>query len=643
MQQDSAMSVGGQGRQFGLLAAVLIVCMAVYWLHAGDYFFFDSKYALEHNQWLDIDGSELEDWRVATISTAAGPLGRPISNLSFAINAVLDGEVSPLSIKRTNALIHCLIGLSLMLLLRLLLTRSPLLNWTPRRATTVAVLASACWILHPLQVSTVLYAVQRMTQLPALFVVLGLYSFFRLRVQWLHRSPSAEDISRAIFLLFVFTLLAAFSKENGLLLPWLAGITELCLFRFRINGVLNRSYKRMTMALLLLPLLALLAVLFVDVSLLERGYQLREFGLAERVLTQLRVLWIYLSWLSFPMPGTLGFFHDDIRWSQSIFETAVLSAIAAWLVLFALCWKLRNSVPLLAFAGLWYLVAHSMESSVLPLEMVFEHRNYLPAVGFVVLLAQLCEALARYLKVQFWLLGGGVLILYVLLLFVRTSYWQDELRLAERNFRFHPESARARIHLASTYQDAALASEDPELTQHFLIAARELAYRSYLAQPESIPALVLLIHFDGNSTNAKRADIWQEKLQQAVFVGALSVADINFLEFYNRCVLERDCRAPVQGQQQFLRDLARRGAQQPQVWFMLVDYCLKSGDLECARSEAEALLVAHPDFQEALEHIYHAAVLKGDAGKALLTLQRIMARDSKRRLAGRMRASETVL
>jgi hypothetical protein len=637
------MSVREQARLYGLLAAVLIVCMAMYWQHAGNYFFFDSQYALQHNQWLAIDGSELEDWRVAALSTAAGPLGRPISNLSFAINAVLDGEISALSIKRTNALIHCLIGLCLMFLLRLLFTRSPLLNWTPQRATAVAVLASACWLLHPLQVSTVMYAVQRMTQLPALFVVLGLYSFFRLRVQWLHRSPSAEDISQAIFLLFTFTALAALSKENGLLLPWLAGITELCLFRFHINGEQSRRYQHMTMALLVLPIIALLMVVLVDASLLERSYELRDFSLAERVLTQLRVLWIYLSWLSFPVPGTFGFFHDDISWSQSIFETAVLLAITGWLALLVLCWKLRNSVPLLAFAVLWYLVAHSMESSVLPLEMVFEHRNYLPAVGFVVLLAGLCEALSRYLKVQFWLLGGGVLILSALLLFVRTSYWQNELGLAERDFTFHPESQRARIHLASAYQDAALAATDPELIQRYLIAARELAYRSYLAQPESIQALVLLIHFDGNSTNIERVDNWLDKLQQAVFTGRLSVADINFLEFYNSCVLERDCLAPDQGQQQFLQKLARHNAQQPQVWLMLIDYCLKTGDVECVTREAEALVAVHPDFREALEYIYHAAVVNGDAGNALLTLQRILARDSKRRLAGRMRASETAL
>ncbi len=643
MQQHSAAAVGFRGRHTGLLAAVLAICLAVYWLHAGDFFFFDSKYALEHNQWLVVDGSELESWRVATLSTTAGPLGRPISNFSFAVNAVLNGEVSALSIKRTNALIHCLIGLCLMFLLRLLFTCSPVLNWTPRRASAVAVLAAACWVLHPLQVSTVLYAVQRMTQLPALFVVLGLYGYFRLRVQWMHGLPTAEGISRAVFVLFICTIMAALSKENGLLLPWIAGITELCLFRFRINGAVSRRYRYTTMVMLLLPIIVLPAVLLVDVGLLERSYALREYSLAERFLTQLRVLWIYLSWLSFPLPGTFVFFHDDIRWTQSILEMPVLLAIAAWLALLVLCWLLRNSAPLLAFAVLWYLVAHSMESSVLPLEMVFEHRNYLPAVGFVVLFAHLCAQLSRWLGVRFRLLGGAVLLLYALLLFARTSYWQDELSLAERDFTFHPESARARMHLASVYQDAGVASTDQALTQRYLWAARELAYRSYLAQPESIPALVLLIHFDGNSSAAERADKWLDELQRAVVAGTLSVANINFLEFYNRCVLERDCRAPAQGQQQFLRGLARRGAQQPQVWFMLVDYCLKSGDLECARSEAEALLVAHPDFREALEHVYHAAVLNGDAGTALLTLQRLMAQDPHRRFAARLRANETGL
>ena len=622
----------------GICLLVLLATLLLYGFQAGDYFIFDSKYALESNQWIAIDGSSLEEWRIAAVSTAAGPLGRPLSNLSFAIDAVVFGEVSALWIKRVNALLHVATGALVFLLFRLLLRRSPVLGWTESLASAVALLAAVIWVLNPLHVSTVLYAVQRMTQLPALFVVAGLYSFFRLRSQWLVRSPSRQDYSQAYFAAFAFTLAAAFSKENGLLLPWLIAITELCLFRFRVNGgAMDLSYRRAVGCLLLLPLLLVVIVWVLAPDFILGPYALRDFSLVERLLTQIRVLLVYLGWFVAPLPGFLGFYHDDIAWSRSLLELPLLAALATWCVIAFLAWRWRNSVPLLAFALLWYLVAHAMESSVFALEMVFEHRNYLPMIGVSVLLASLVLEVQERWSLSAGLLGsliGGVLIS---LLFLRSAYWTDELRLAEHHFTHHPESARTRIHLASVYQDAAIASSDPDRRQSFLAAARELAYRSYQADPESIEALVLLIHFDGNSSEPELAAPWLQQLQDATSRGSISVADINFLEFYNRCVLERDCPAPPIGQKVFLLTLADSYPSQPEVGYLAVDYCLKTADIDCARREAERLYSAHPDFREALEALYQVEALAGDNGGVLTRLQQLVKQDQARRLASRIR------
>jgi hypothetical protein len=597
------------------LLAVMIVCSGVYILHAGDFFLFDSRYALADNQWLNFDANTLEGWRVATFGTAAGPLGRPLSNFSFALSAALEGGVSAAGMKLGNIVIHCLTGLAVMFFLRLILSASPSLQWGQDKATAVALLAVAIWMLHPLQVSTVLYAVQRMTELSSLFVIAGLLVFFRLRVQWLQRLPAAEEVSLAVFYVFLFSLLAAFSKENGLLLPWLLAITELCLFRFRIAGIVCSGYRNITLLLLLAPVAVLLAVLLFSPELVQQAYEHRDFSLSERVLTQLRVLWLYLSWLVVPLPSSMGFHHDDLVWSRSFFDLAVLVAVAAWLLVFWLSWKLRERAPLLAFATLWYLLAHSMESSVLALEMVFEHRNYLPSIAVCVLLAQLLWWLSQALKVRLRILAVASVALIALLLFIRSSYWHGELGLAEHHYSLHPDSERSRLHLASVYQDAALVASDPALAQRYLIAARELSHRSYLAQKNSIRALILLIHFDANSSNAERAEQWLQELQRAVFASdriVLTVGEINFLVFYSHCVVAGDCPAPAQGQGQFLRKLAQHYARQPQAWLMLIDYCLRRGDADCARGESEALLLVHPGYREALESIYQAALISGD-------------------------------
>lgn len=627
------------------MLAVMVACAGVYFLHTGDYFLFDSGYALADNQWLEFDASTLEGWRVATFGTAAGPLGRPLSNFSFALSAALEGGVSATGMKLGNIFLHCLNGLGVLLFVRLILSASPVLRQGQEKVYVVAVLAAAIWTLHPIHVSTVLYAVQRMTQLSSMFVLLGLFLFFRLRVQWLRRVPAVEEVSSAAFYVFLFSLLASFSKENGLLLPWLLGITELCLFRFQIGGTFSPGYRNFTLIGLLAPLAALLAVLLFSPELVQQAYEYRDFSLTERVLTQLRVLWLYLSWLSFPIPGSLSFHHDYLDLSRSFFDAAVLVAVIAWLLLLWLSWKMRDRAPLLGFAVLWYLVAHSMESSVLALEMVFEHRNYLPSVAVCLLFAQFLTRVSGMLKLRLRIFGLATVAILLLLLFVRSAYWQSELALAEHHYSSHPDSERSRMHLASAYQDSALAAAEPALAQRYLIAARELAYRSYIEKPNSIRALILLIYFDANSIDAERAQEWQQLLQEAVFAGdrrVLSIEELASLDFYSRCFSQGKCPAPPQGGELFVRQLSLRYSQQPQAWLMLVDYCLKTGDMECVRKEAEALLLVHPGFREALEHIYQAAKLSGDEGAALGGVQRLMKNDARRRLSNRLRTSRAV-
>ena len=88
----------------------LLFVLAVYAMHAGDYLIFDSQTAIQANAAIQISGARLDDWRIAALSTDSGPLGRPLSMLSFAMNYLIAGEVSPIQIKVGNALIHGLLG-----------------------------------------------------------------------------------------------------------------------------------------------------------------------------------------------------------------------------------------------------------------------------------------------------------------------------------------------------------------------------------------------------------------------------------------------------------------------------------------------------------------------------------------------------
>jgi hypothetical protein len=612
---------------------VILFVLVVYAIHAGNYLIFDSYTAIQVNEAIQISGARLDDWRIAALSTDSGPLGRPLSMLSFALDHVVAGELLPVQIKIFNALIHVSLGCVIAFFLYTISRFSPALNWPKERAAAVALLAAAIWLLHPVHVSTVLYAVQRMSQLSALFVMLGLVAFFYRRCQWLDVVPSASEVSRALLLVFLFTLLAAFSKENGLLLPWMVATTELCLFRFMVAGAASAGLRNACLALLLLPLAAVLLRFAWDPSWLDGGYLHREFTLSERLLTQGRVLWQYLGWLVLPDVASMSLYHDDLTLSRNLLTPlTTVFAWAAWLLLAVFAWFWRDRLPLLAFALCWYLMAHSMESSILSLEMVFEHRNYLPYVGPVAFLASLLWTEQAAFKSYRPLVAGVFLLVLSGALFLRSSYWSEEKLLAEHHFRSHPDSLRSHFHLASVYQQQGLAADDPALQQRYYAAARELAQRAFEKSPESIPALVLLAYFDGNSNTPEAAQLWYQALEHAVTRPGLSVSDVKFLEFQNSCVMERTCIAPAAGQLQFLQMIAKLHPAQAILRYQLVRYCLARDKLDCALREAESLLRDHPDFQEALEAVYAVHVLKGDRRKVAATVQRILLLDRRRRL-----------
>ena len=215
---------------------LLIVCLGVYWAGLGGPLLFDSKVALEKNPEFLFDPAEFNQWRVAVLSSASGPTGRPVSMLTLAINYALAGGVDPFWFKLGNLLLHCLIGSLIFLLLRRLQRSSAVWQRTLGASGAVPLLAAAIWLLHPLQLSSVLYTVQRMEQLSTLFILLGLLVWVSQRSRWLAQVPDAADLSRSLAGLLVCFTLAVLSKEDGILLLPLLVWVELAFYDFVFGG-----------------------------------------------------------------------------------------------------------------------------------------------------------------------------------------------------------------------------------------------------------------------------------------------------------------------------------------------------------------------------------------------------------------------
>jgi len=354
------------------LLALLLLSSWVYWPGLTGPLLLDDYRNLTP---LDAGGgvTDLESLLTFVFGNTSGPTGRPVSMLSFLIDAQ---SWPPLvaSFKYTNIMIHLLCGLVLFWLCLLLFR-----HFLPasRNNTWLALLVCALWLLHPLNVSTTLYVVQRMTQLMTLFALASLLCYVAGRICLSDRPR--QSLLLLLMALFPFGLLSVLSKENGALLLLLIVIMEATLFAAAPKTKWFTIWFRLGVALPIVIMAAYLLYSFPDAA---ANYDIRSFSLDERLLTQLRIVSMYIFEIMLPNTLDAGLFHDDIQVSTSLFNplSAVVSALFIGALLLS-AFAFRRKQPMYSFAVLWFFAMQLLESTYMPLELYFEHRNYMAMIG----------------------------------------------------------------------------------------------------------------------------------------------------------------------------------------------------------------------------------------------------------------------
>jgi tetratricopeptide (TPR) repeat protein len=384
--------------------------------------------------------------QVVTEGTA-GQMGRPLSLLTFA----LQFHSWPLNVwdfKYVNLMIHLLNG-CLVFWFILLLGR--VLALSTARSLLLALLTATVWLLHPLQVSTVLYVVQRMTQLATLFTLVGLIAYLQGR-QYLSQSQLLKGFVWVSLGIGLGGTLATLSKENGVLLVLYVLVLETTLLR----SLPKPPYWRPWFALFIYAPLALLCLYFASqFGNFLQAYEIRDFTMGERLLTEARVLSDYVTKILLLQPQSFNLFSDDYTVSHNLWTplTTLPAVVMVILLFLAALWQ-RRTLPILSFAILWFLAGHLLESSFIGLVLYFEHRNYLPMLGIVfavlygaiLLFEHMPTAYLRKAAIAFSLLW---LLLFPLITWLQTTLWADPVRQAIFWADKKPFSRFAQSHAAS--------------------------------------------------------------------------------------------------------------------------------------------------------------------------------------------------
>ena len=387
----------------------------------------------------DDQSNIVENSKIRDVSNFLGFSGsRDVGFLSFALNYHFNG-LNVFGYHLVNLLIHITNGLLVYSLVLLLFKAStsdhgsqqlPTLD-SQLAAAWIALVTALLFVSHPIQTQAVTYIVQRFASLVTLFYLLTLVCYLK----WRLASPEARSRYLWYSGALLSTFLAMKTKENSFTLPFMLLLVEAVFFR-------PFTRKRWVT---LIPYL--LTILIIPVS---RGDALggaegiardtTAISRSDYLFTQFRVIVTYLRLLLLPINQNLDY---DYPIYHSLFEPSVFLSFLFLLFLFAVSLyllfasRLRPSTSrLTSFGILWFFLTLSIESSIIPIrDVIYEHRLYLPSVGFFMALSVgvmiVWKSLRRRgIPTEWGVIGLGAAVLVLsAMTYQRNLVWHDAITL----------------------------------------------------------------------------------------------------------------------------------------------------------------------------------------------------------------------
>ena len=374
---------------------------------------------------------------------------RPVSYFTFAMNYYFDG-LNVFWYHVVNFFIHYISSVFLFLFIYNTLKLPILERRYEKHAYSIALLAALFWAINPVEVMAVTYIVQRMASMAAMFYIMAMYFYLKGRT-------GEKTWKRVVFfILAAFSaLLSLGSKENAAMLPVSLFLFDLFLIQGVTIETIRKNWAVCLFALLLVPAIGLM---YYDFSSITGSYdEFRPFTMWERVLTQPRVILFYISLLLYPITSRMMLIHD-VEISKSLFDpwTTFAAIVVLFLILVAAVLISRKR-PLISYCIIFFFLNHLIEGSFISLGLVYEHRNYLPAMLFFVPLSILIVYALNYFEKRRRMIVvlssavTGIIIIMGVTVFIQNNILKDEISLWSDNIEKAPRLYHVRQNLGVAY------------------------------------------------------------------------------------------------------------------------------------------------------------------------------------------------
>jgi len=319
-----------------------------------------------------------------------------------------------------------------------------------QKSELISFFGGLIFLVHPLQTQSVTYIIQRAASMAAMFYILALCFYAKARLTAQNDAKS----SRIFYWLALLTaILAMFTKEMTITLPFMILLYET--YFFKQERKIN--WKSVLPFFAMLPIIPLTMKLTqsVDFSQMRRAIEFfPEVRLTplEYLFTQFRVILTYIRLSFLPFNQNLDY---DYLASKSFFDPATLISFICLVIIIVAAIRLRGRLRMISFGVFWFLLALLPESSIIPIkDVIFEHRMYLPLVGYSFFLScgifylfgEKKEKLAIFILVS-------LVAFYGVKAHLRNNVWKNELALWNDVVTKSPKKLRGYCNRGYVYQE----------------------------------------------------------------------------------------------------------------------------------------------------------------------------------------------